>query len=99
MVIRSPTVIEDGELERDLATLVLARSGRLVATGNRYEPYRLLDPDGTVVEAAAAPGSLSIWFRQAGISRVRFWTVMRSRLAALAYTRRPPAIGAACTVS
>jgi integrase len=50
-------MIGDGGPERDLAALVVPLSGRLVATGNRYEPYRLLDPDGTVVEPAAA------WFR------------------------------------
>jgi integrase len=50
-------MIGEGGPERDLAALVLPRSGRLVATGNRYEPYRLLDPDGAVVEAATA------WFR------------------------------------
>jgi len=37
--------------------MVVPQSGRLVATGNRYEPYRMLDPDGAVVEAATA------WFR------------------------------------
>jgi site-specific recombinase XerD len=47
-------MIEDGEPERDLAALVVAQSGRLVATGNRYEPYRLLDPDGVLVEAVTA---------------------------------------------
>jgi Phage integrase, N-terminal SAM-like domain len=34
--------------------LVVPLSGRLVATGNRYEPYRLLDPDGALVEAVTA---------------------------------------------
>ena len=33
--------------------LVVPQSGRLAATGNRYEPYRLLDADGVVVDAAA----------------------------------------------
>jgi len=47
-------MIEEGEPERDLAALVVAQSGRLVATGNRYEPYRLLDPDGALVEAVTA---------------------------------------------
>jgi site-specific recombinase XerD len=46
-------VIEDGSRERDLAGLTVPRSGRLVATGNQYEPYQLIGPDGTVVEAAA----------------------------------------------
>ncbi len=34
--------------------LVVPLSGRLVATGNRYEPYQLLDPDGALVEAVTA---------------------------------------------
>jgi len=42
---------------RDLATLVVPRVGRLIATGDRYEPYRLVDADGAVVAAATA------WFR------------------------------------
>jgi hypothetical protein len=47
-------VINDGDPERDLTVLVVPQSGRLVATGNRYEPYRLLDPDGVLVEAVTA---------------------------------------------
>jgi integrase len=50
-------MIGDGEPERDLAALVVPLSGRLVATGNRYEPYRLLDPDGSVV------GAVTVYFR------------------------------------
>jgi site-specific recombinase XerD len=46
-------MIEDGGRERDLAVLAVPRSGRLVATGNRYEPYQLVGRDGTVLEAAA----------------------------------------------
>jgi integrase len=46
-------MIGDGGPERDLAVLVVARSGRLVATGERYEPYRLLDPGGVVVGGVA----------------------------------------------
>jgi site-specific recombinase XerD len=47
-------MIEDGDQERDLAALVVPRAGRLLATGNRYEPYRLVDGDGAVVDAATA---------------------------------------------
>jgi site-specific recombinase XerD len=50
-------MIGDGEPERDLAVLVVPQSGRLVATGNRYEPYQLIGPDGAVVEA------VSVFFR------------------------------------
>lgn len=42
------------EESRDLARLVVAQVGQLVATGERFEPYRLLDPDGEVVPGATA---------------------------------------------
>jgi site-specific recombinase XerD len=41
-------VVED-ELGRDLAALVVARVGRLEATGSPWEPYRVIDPLGEVV--------------------------------------------------
>ena len=34
-------MITEGGLDRDLAALVVPPSGRLVATGDRYEPYQL----------------------------------------------------------
>ena len=37
--------------------MVVPQLGRLVATDDPWEPYRLLDPDGVVVE------SVSAWFR------------------------------------
>jgi site-specific recombinase XerD len=37
-----------------LTTLVAVRGGRLFATGDPWEPYRLLDPSGEVVGPAAA---------------------------------------------
>ena len=50
-------MIGDGDPERDLAALVVPQAGRLLATGNRYEPYRLVDPAGAVVEA------VTVYFR------------------------------------
>ena len=47
-------MIGDDEPSRDLAALVVPRAGRLVATGDRYEPYRLVDADGVAVAAATA---------------------------------------------
>src|ERR1039457_2925599 len=47
-------MVEQGELDRDLAGLVVPLTGQLVATGERWEPYRLLDGDGVCVEAARA---------------------------------------------
>ncbi|MEZ0095257.1 tyrosine-type recombinase/integrase [Streptacidiphilus sp. EB129] len=42
----------DDELSRDLAALVVPQAGRLLATGDRYEPYRLVDGEGMAVAAA-----------------------------------------------
>jgi MMPL family len=36
-------MIEEADPGRDLAALVVPQAGRLVATGNGYEPYRLVD--------------------------------------------------------
>jgi site-specific recombinase XerD len=38
----------------DRATLVVPQVGRLVATGEEWEPYRLLEPDGVPVDAVSA---------------------------------------------
>jgi site-specific recombinase XerD len=42
------------ERDRDLAALVVPLSGALVATGNRYEPFRLIGADGTAAEPVTA---------------------------------------------
>ena len=42
-----------GESSRDLAALVVQLVGGLGGTGERHEPYRLVDVDGPVVEAVA----------------------------------------------
>jgi site-specific recombinase XerC len=47
-------VIESGEQPRDLAVLVVAQRGALKATGELFEPYRLLDASGRVVGPVAA---------------------------------------------
>jgi site-specific recombinase XerD len=47
-------MVERGDPARDLAGLVVPLAGRLVATGERWEPYRLLDGDGVSVDAAGA---------------------------------------------
>ncbi|MGH3226954.1 MAG: site-specific integrase, partial [Streptosporangiaceae bacterium] len=46
-------MIEAGDPDRDLAVLTVPQVGRLVATGNRYEPYQVVNPDGAVVDGAA----------------------------------------------
>jgi integrase len=47
-------MVERGVPAGDLAGLVVPLVGRLLATGDRWEPYRLLDGDGVCVEAAGA---------------------------------------------
>lgn len=42
------------ESSRDLAALVVPQAGCLVSTDDRWEPYRLVDADGVVVEPVAA---------------------------------------------
>ncbi|WP_327341001.1 site-specific integrase (plasmid) [Streptomyces sp. NBC_01324] len=44
-------MIGDEEEHRDLAALVVPGVGSLLATGSRWEPYRLLDPSGAGVQA------------------------------------------------
>ena len=46
-------MIGDGGQERDLSGFMVPRSGRLIATGDRYEPYRLIDAAGEPVAAVA----------------------------------------------
>lgn len=48
-------VIKDGKsCDRDLSALVVPLVGRLMATGERYEPYRMLGPDEVGVEPVTA---------------------------------------------
>jgi site-specific recombinase XerD len=42
------------EPSRDLAALVVPQAGRVLATGSVWEPYRLVDADGLMVEPVAA---------------------------------------------
>ena len=42
------------EQPADLAALVVPQAGRLIATGEEWEPFRLLDADGQEVEAVSA---------------------------------------------
>jgi integrase len=47
-------VIEDDEQARDLAGLVVPLAGALMETGDRWLPFRLLDPAGEPVEPVSA---------------------------------------------
>jgi site-specific recombinase XerD len=46
--------VDEWEFTRDLATLVVPQLGGLVETGDAWQPYRLLDPGGMLVEPVAA---------------------------------------------
>jgi site-specific recombinase XerD len=74
-------VIEsDEEQGRDLARLVVARAGRLVTTGDAREPYRVVGPDGAVVEPVSvflrdllASGKSELTLRSYSVDLLRWW--------------------------
>ena len=47
-------MIKDGDAPRELAGLAVPQRGSLEATGDMFEPYRLVDASGAVVVSAAA---------------------------------------------
>jgi hypothetical protein len=49
----SPAMIGAEGSERDLAALLVSRLGGLEETGDPWEPFRLVDSDGRVVEPVA----------------------------------------------
>jgi site-specific recombinase XerD len=78
-------MIGDDEPSRDLAALVVPQGGRMVATGDRYEPYRLVDADGVVVAAAAsffrdllAAGRAEATVRSYGMDLLRWFRFLRA---------------------
>jgi len=74
-------VIEsDEEQGRDLARLVVARAGCLVTTGDAREPYRVVGPDGAVVEPVSvflrdllASGKSELTLRSYSVDLLRWW--------------------------
>jgi len=58
-------MITDGEAPRDLARLVVPQSGSLEATGDLFQPYRLIDAVGVEVVPAAA------WFPEDSLHRLQ----------------------------
>jgi integrase len=73
-------MVDRGEPAVDLAGLVVPLAGRLAATGDRWEPYRLLDGDGVTVEAARAyfghlqaSGRSELTIRSYGIDLLRWF--------------------------
>jgi site-specific recombinase XerD len=75
----------DDEPSRDLAALAVPQGGRMVATGDRYEPYRLVGADGVVVAAAAsffrdllAAGRAESTVRSYGMDLLRWFRFLRA---------------------
>jgi site-specific recombinase XerD len=78
-------MVEQEEPGRDLAGLVVPFAGRLVATGDRWEPYRLLDADGVSVRAAGAyfghlqaAGRSELTIRSYGMDLLRWFRFLRA---------------------
>ena len=70
----------DEEQGRDLSRLVVARAGRLVATGDAREPYRMVGPGGEVVEPVSvflrdllASGKSESTLRSYSVDLLRWW--------------------------
>jgi hypothetical protein len=86
-------VIEsDEEQGRDLSRLVVARAGRLVTTGDAYEPYQVVGPGGEIVEPVSvflrdllASGKSETTLRSYSVDLLRWWRNQRS--SASAYDR------------
>jgi integrase family protein with SAM-like domain len=78
-------MIEQEEPGRDLAGLVVPFAGRLVATGDRWGPYRLLDSDGLSVAAAGAyfghlqaAGRSELTIRSYGMDLLRWFRFLQA---------------------
>ena len=70
----------DEEQGRDLSRLVVSRAGRLVATGDAREPYRIVGPGGEVVEPVSvflrdllASGKSESTLRSYSVDLLRWW--------------------------
>jgi site-specific recombinase XerD len=75
----------DDEPSRDLAALVVPQDGRLVATGDCYEPYRLVGADGVPVAPATAffrdllaAGRAESTVRSYGMDLLRWFRFLRA---------------------
>jgi len=78
-------MIGEDDPSRDLAALAVPQAGRLVATGDRYEPYRLVGADGVVVAAATvyfrdllAAGRAEATVRSYGMDLLRWFRFLWS---------------------
>ena len=70
----------DEEQGRDLSRLVVSRAGRLVATGDAREPYRVIGPGGEIVEPVSvflrdllASGKSELTLRSYSVDLLRWW--------------------------
>jgi Phage integrase, N-terminal SAM-like domain len=68
------------EQGRDPSRLVVSRTGRLVATGDDREPYRVVGPDGGVAEPVSvflrdllASGKSAATLRSYAVDLLRWW--------------------------
>jgi hypothetical protein len=73
-------MITEGEAPRELSGLVVLQSGSLEATGDLFQPFRLIDADGVVIAAAAAYfrelsgcGRAAATQRSYGMALLRWW--------------------------
>lgn len=57
-LLNTPVMTSEQEAVRDLATIVVPQVGRLIETGDPWEPHRLVGADGMTVEAVSA------WFAE-----------------------------------
>ena len=80
MWLRSLTMIIGGDAPRDLSWLAVPLRGSLEATGELFEPYRLVDAGGVVVVPAsvyfrelAACGRPAATHRSYGMAMLRWW--------------------------
>jgi hypothetical protein len=78
-------VIEAEENGRDLASLVVPRTGRLVVADDGTEPYRLLDSQGATVEPVRvflrellASGRSTSTLRSYGMDLLRWWRFLHA---------------------
>ena len=78
-------MIEQSAPAVNRAALMVPRVGRLVATGDRYEPYRLVDADAAAVEAVTAyfrdllaAGRAESTVRSYGMDLLRWFRFLRA---------------------
>jgi integrase len=78
-------MITEGDAPRDLSRLVMPLRGSLEATGDLFEPYRLVDADGVVLVPATAYfrelagcGRSAATHRSYGMALLRWWRFLRA---------------------